>query len=266
MAKISSGDKKAKKSKKSDSESDSDTIKQKREPSVWVKFTSRIHAILKENDSSFKDVGTEKQFCSYLKTIKAYDEWDDDDVLAEKSKWVKPEISKQEAAGKNKNSRKSSRRSSVAEESEKEEPKAEVKKEQKPEPEKKSEVKKEQKEQKPEKKAEVKKEEKPEPEKKKPGRPKKVVEKTEEKKPEPEKKKAGRPKKVVEKVEEAEEESDEIDFDGFEHEGTLYLKSKEGYLLDTDGEWIGIFDGETIDEDAEEPEKVKQYRATNFKD
>ena len=233
------------KSKKADTETDSDAApKEKRPANKWTIFTSRVNNILKENSAPLPGA-EQKQFCSHLSTIKHYTEWEDEDkdeILAERAKWVKPEMSKQEAAGKNKTSRKSSRRSSVAEESEK------------PEVKKAEEVK--------EKKVEVK-------EKKKPGRPKKVVEEKEkekEKKAEPEKKKAGRPKKEVKKVEEVEDESDEVDFEGFEYEGTLYLKSKEGYLLDIEGNWVGLFNGETVDEDAEEPEKVKEYRVMNFKD
>jgi hypothetical protein len=221
--------KKTKKSKKSDSESDGDAPpKPKREPNDWIKFTSRVSIILKENNVTLPGA-EQKQFCSKLKTIKPTNEWDnEDEILREREKWVKPDISKQEAAGKNKSS-KSSRRSSIIEE------------EKKPEPEKK----------------------KPDPtkieEKKKPA-PTKI----EEKKPEPEKKKPGRPKKEVKEVKAAATtDKDELEFDGFEHDGTLYLKSKEGYLLDTDGEWVGIYDGETIDEDAEQPEVVKAWCAKN---
>ena len=236
MAKIS-GKPASKKNKKSDSESDGEV---KRKPNEFILFSSRIRAILKEHEAAYKDVGTHNQFCSHLKSIKPYDEWEDaDEILEQQSEWVKPDVSKQEAAGKNK----TSGRSSVADASDAEEAK-------------------------PAKPA-------PKPVAKKPVE--KPVEKPAKAKPAPKasepaetKRKPGRPKKVVEektatnkKVAEAEEASDELDFEGFEHEGNLYLKSKEGYVVDTEGEWVGLHDGETIDTDAAEPDCVKEWREKN---
>jgi len=250
--------KKRKNAKASSDDSDSGTgsgsDKPKRKANDFVIFSSCVRKILKEREESIKDVGTHNQFCSHLKGIKSYTEWieafkedekvftdeEADAIISAKADWVKPEISKQEADGKSKG--KGSRRSSVVSAEVKEEEKEEKKPEKKEE--KKAEIKKPE-----EKKAEIKKEI------KKPEIKKEVKE---------EKKKPGRPPKKVEEKKKAEEkkadESDDLDFEGFEHDGTLYLKSAQGYMLSTDIEWVGIWDGESIDTDAAEPECVAEYR------
>ena len=99
----------AKKARKTKKEVDPDApVKPKGEANVWCKFTSRVSTVLKENDAKLPGA-EQKQFCSALKAKNdKYDEWDDDAILAESKTWVKPDVSKQEALGKNKTSRSSS--------------------------------------------------------------------------------------------------------------------------------------------------------------
>ena len=239
-------------SKKVEGDSDGEVKeKVKRKPNDFILFSKRVRSTLKENEEAFKEVGTHNQFCSYLKSIKPYAEWTDDEaILSAKKVWVKPEVSKQTAEGKSKSSN-----SSVGK------PEKAVEKAEKPKKGKKTVEKTVEKViEAPIEKAKVieapiEKAKVIEVPVKKAGRPKKTVEKAE--MIEVPVKKAGRPKKVVE------EEKEELDFDGFEHDGTLYLKSKEGYVLTVDTEWVGIFDGENIDEDADEPAIVKKWCEEN---
>lgn len=70
-------------------------VKPKRAPNSWIIFTQRVDALLKAHNVSGKATEN-KQFASSLKAKKAYDEWKDEEILAEKAGWVKPE--KPEAA------------------------------------------------------------------------------------------------------------------------------------------------------------------------
>jgi hypothetical protein len=81
----------------------------KREPTAWRLFADRVRSVLREAGFSGSALGTEcVQFASSLKEEKAdFSSWSDADILARRAAWVKPEVSKQEAAGKNK-SKKSS--------------------------------------------------------------------------------------------------------------------------------------------------------------
>ena len=81
-----------KKKKKAKKEKDPDAPK--KAPNSWILFTMRVDALLKEHEVSGKAVEN-KQFASSLKAKKAYEEWADDEILAEKASWVKPEVSKQ---------------------------------------------------------------------------------------------------------------------------------------------------------------------------
>ena len=93
-------------SKKVEGDSDGEVKeKVKRKPNDFILFSKRVRSTLKENEEAFKEVGTHNQFCSYLKSIKPYAEWTDDEaILSAKKVWVKPEVSKQTAEGKSKSS------------------------------------------------------------------------------------------------------------------------------------------------------------------
>jgi hypothetical protein len=64
--------------------------KPKRAPNSWIVFTQRVDALLKANNVAGKATEN-KQFASSLKVKKAYSEWTDEEILAEKASWVKPE-------------------------------------------------------------------------------------------------------------------------------------------------------------------------------
>ena len=64
--------------------------KPKRAPNSWIVFTQRVDALLKAHSVAGKATEN-KQFASSLKVKKAYSEWTDEEILAEKASWVKPE-------------------------------------------------------------------------------------------------------------------------------------------------------------------------------
>jgi hypothetical protein len=64
--------------------------KPKRAPTSWNIFTQRVNTLLKANNVG-GNATENNQFASSLKVKKAYVEWADDEILAEKATWVKPE-------------------------------------------------------------------------------------------------------------------------------------------------------------------------------
>jgi hypothetical protein len=87
-----------------------------KEPNVWIKFTQRVGALIKGANPDAKAPATiGKQFCSFLKEQKAYDEWADAEILEAFTSWTPPEQSKMELAGKTKKSSASSEDGSVSE-------------------------------------------------------------------------------------------------------------------------------------------------------
>jgi len=91
-----------------------------KEANVWIKFTQRVGALIKGAHPDNKAPATiGKQFCSFLKEQKPYDEWADEDILAAFEGWTPPEQSKMAAAGKTKVKGTSSDSGSVSEASEK---------------------------------------------------------------------------------------------------------------------------------------------------
>jgi hypothetical protein len=80
-----------------------------KEPNVWIKFTQRVGALIKESHPDNKAPATiGKQFCSYLKEQKPYDQWVDSEILEAFTSWAPPEQSKMEIAGKTKKTESSS--------------------------------------------------------------------------------------------------------------------------------------------------------------
>lgn len=98
-APAAAGGGKAKKEKKA-----KDPSAPKRAPTAWRLFADRVRSVLKDNGFSGVALGTEcVQFCSSLKEENAdLDSWTDVDIVARRSAWTKPEVSKGEAKfGKN---------------------------------------------------------------------------------------------------------------------------------------------------------------------
>lgn len=113
------------KAKKAKKERDPDAPK--REPNVWIRFTQRVDAALKAAAEAAKAAGDEetakryggpaviaKQFASHLKDQKAYDAWTEEEMVAAFDSWTRPEVSKQEAAGKTKKAKAASAAASEA--------------------------------------------------------------------------------------------------------------------------------------------------------
>jgi hypothetical protein len=88
----------------------------KRAPTAWRLFADRVRELLRENGYTGSAIGVDcVQFCSTLKSENAdFATWSDADILARREAWVKPEISKQSAAGNHwKNGKKVTSASSV---------------------------------------------------------------------------------------------------------------------------------------------------------
>ena len=77
--------------------------KPKRAPNAWIKFAQRVEQLIRAKETA-DGAGKEekmrtvvvKQFASHLKSQKAYDEWNDDEIVAALTGWEPP--AKKEAA------------------------------------------------------------------------------------------------------------------------------------------------------------------------
>ena len=216
----------------------------KKEPNVWIKFTQRVGALIKTAHPDAKGPATiGKQFCSFLKEQKAYDDWTDDEILEAYAGWERPEVSKMELA-------KSSKTSQASEAEESEGSKSE-KKPRKPQSE----------------------------ETKKAAAVKRAATKAKKlaeaaatalpasseisaeasdaesvpveaiPQPPPPVPKAFK-KKVVAKTYTMEQLTD---FDSFTHEGVDYGRNVRGNVVDGDGQYVGFWNGKTVDTSTEAP-------------
>ena len=68
-----------------------------KEPNVWIKFTQRVSALLKDASIDTGAAPVSKQFASALKDQKPYADWTDAAIVAAWSSWEKPAESKMEA-------------------------------------------------------------------------------------------------------------------------------------------------------------------------
>jgi len=72
-----------------------------KEANVWIKFTQRVGALVKGAHPDSKAPATlGKQFCSFLKDQKSYEQWEDGEILEAYSNWTPPEQSKMEKKAK----------------------------------------------------------------------------------------------------------------------------------------------------------------------
>jgi hypothetical protein len=96
---------KAPKAKAASEDSADAEPKEKRAPNAWILFSARVEKLVRAaeeaaetpKESRMKTV-VAKQFASHLKGLKAYDEWADDEVTEALSGWTPPETSKQAVA------------------------------------------------------------------------------------------------------------------------------------------------------------------------
>jgi len=202
----------------------------KKEPNVWIKFTQRVGTLIKTAHPGAKGPATiGKQFCSFLKEQKAYDEWTDEEILDAYEGWERPEVSKMEQA-------KSSKTSQASEEE------SESKSEKKPR--------------------------KPQSEETKAAaalkraatKAKKAIEAS---KPEAseaeaeaiEPSEASKPVKAFKKKVVAKSYTmDQLtDFDSFTHEGVDYGRNVRGNVVDGEGQYVGFWNGKTVDKTVEAP-------------
>ena len=184
-----------------------------KEPNVWIKFTQRVGALIKESHPDNKAPATiGKQFCSYLKEQKPYDQWVDSEILEAFTSWAPPEQSKMEIAGKTKKTESTSvsESGSVTSERKKRAPLSD-------------EAKAARKEKMAEKKASA---------------------STTEEKPVPATTKVAFKPKAVSKPSYTMEQL--TDFDGFDFEGNSYGRNVRGDIVSEDGSYYGHWDGKTV--------------------
>jgi nucleolin len=253
--------KKSRKTKAEDSDSETDSApKVKRAPNEWIKFSQRVERMIraaeeeaeKPKDERMRTVVV-KQFASHLKGIKAYAEWEDDEIMEALEEWEPPTESKQaakrkESAASAKSSKKGRGKKAAAEsdsesESEDEKPAPKKPAAKKPAPKKQS------------KKAESdseSEEEAPAPKKqgKKPtggGAAAAAAAASESEAEKPKRKQSAiKPKKA---------ESETL-FKRWTHEGTDYWRNKRGDVVSDAMDWVGHWDGKKINTEAKQPEDL----------
>ena len=214
----------------------------KKEPNVWIKFTQRVGALLKAEHPDEKGPATiGKQFCSFLKEKKAYDLWEDAEILEAYAGWERPEVSKMELAGKTKKGSKpsssaTSEASSVAEEEG-------SKKTRKPQSEETKAAAALKRAANKAKKAAEAVEEAEEAEEEAP-KPKAKADKPKEAKPKETKPKAPKVEYSIEQL---------TDFDSFTHEGVDYGRNARGDVVNGDGAFVGHWNGKTVNKKATKP-------------
>lgn len=252
---------KSKKAPKAESEAEGAEPKEKRPPSAWIIFSVRVQKLLRPAEEALEkkdrtSVGTMNQFAGTLwsQTKASGKEWTDEEISAAFAEFTPPEVSKQTMEGK-------SKRSGSTGSGEEGEPVAdEAKKTRKPQSEetkaaaaaKRAATKaKKAAEAKPEAEAEAEEvEAEAEPEEKPKAKTPAAVGgggAAAAPAPKPKAKITPKPKKVVDLL-----------LDPFEHEGTEYLKNERGDVTSADGEWVGHWNGSTIDTEAPEPADFEQ--------
>jgi nucleolin len=242
--------KKRRAKKKAESEdSDSDSApKVKRAPNEWIKFSQRVERLIRTAEEDAETPKSErmrtvvvKQFASHLKGIKAYAEWEDDEITEALEGWEAPEKSKQAVRKDSAASAKSSKKSAAAADSDSEDE-----------------------DEKPAKKK---------PSAKKPAAPKKQSKKvvadsdseSEDEKPAPKKKaakvpadsesEAEPPKRKLSAVKPKKAEPETL-FKKWTHEGTEYWRNKRGDVVSAEMDWVGHWNGKKIDAEAAQPEDL----------
>jgi len=184
-----------------------------KEANVWIKFTQRVSALLKAANIDTGVATVSKQFASSLKDQKPYGDWTDAEIVAAWPTWTPPTESKMEAK------RKLSAGESGAEESDKE-------------PEKESE----------------KKASKPRQQRQRPTRGGDPAEPAAKATAEPAAKeaKAEKPAKAVKPAKKSYTLEQLQDFGELEHEGVEYGANARGDVVNTDGAYVGHWDGKKL--------------------
>ena len=194
-----------------------------KEANVWIKFTQRVGALIKEAHPDNKAPATEgKQFCSFLKEQKSYNLWLDGEILEAFTSWEKPESSKMERDGKTKKAKSdsASESGSVTDASERKK-RGPMTEEAKAARNAKMQAKK--------------------------ALAETVAEPVVEPVVEPvAPAKAFKPKAVAKTVAPSYTIEQLADLDGFHHDGKDYGRNCRGDVIDEAGEYIGVWDGKTI--------------------
>ena len=223
----------------------------KKAPNSWIIFSTRVSQVVRDFETASEVPKEEqmktvvaKQFASHLKTIKEYDQWSDDDILAELSGWTAPEVSKQELEGKSKKAK--SAAASIAsaaapadvEADAADAPAAEAA----PAPKKRGPMSEEAKAAMAAKKAAKKAAAADAPSADAPAAPVKTI--------------AIKPKTAPAAAPPAPAKKVDLSFFEWTHDGTDYFTNDRGDVVSVEFEWVGRFDGSKIDESAPEPEDL----------
>jgi hypothetical protein len=227
----------------------------KKEPNVWIKFTQRVGALIKAEHPDEKGPATiGKQFCSFLKEKKAYDLWEDAEILEAYAGWERPEVSKMELAGKTKKGSKpsssaTSEASSVAEEEEG------AKKPRKPQSE-------ETKAAAAVKRAATKAKKAAEAAEEAVEEAEEAVEEAPKPAPKAKEAKAKAPKAEKPAAPKVEYSIEQLsDFDSFTHEGVDYGRNARGDVVNGDGAFVGHWNGKTVNKKAIKPSDWAEVEA-----
>ena len=208
-----------------------------KEANVWIKFTQRVSALLKAANIDTGVATVSKQFASSLKDQKPYGDWTDAEIVAAWPTWTPPTESKMEAK------RKLSAGESGAEESDKEPEKESEKKASKPRQQKAKATKAEEP-------AEPAAKEVAEPAAKATAEPvaKATAEPAAKATAEPAAKeaKAEKPAKAVKPAKKSYTLEQLQDFGELEHEGVEYGANARGDVVNTDGAYVGHWDGKKL--------------------
>lgn len=200
--------------------------KPKRAPNAWIKFAQRVEQLIRTKETT-EGAGKEdkmrtvvvKQFASHLKSQKAYEEWNDDEIVAALKGWKPPaKAAKPVAEGSDdeekpvpKKGKKAAAAAAASEaESEDEKPLSAAKK--------------------------------------KPAKKTKAAAESESE--------AEPPKRKTSAVKPAAKKGADTLFKKWTHEGTEYWKNKRGDVVSAEMDWVGHWDGKKINESAEQPEDL----------
>lgn len=221
---------KKRRSKKEPALDEDGNPKPKRAPNAWIKFAQRVEQLIRAKETA-DGAGKEekmrtvvvKQFASHLKSQKAYDEWNDDEIVAALNSWEPPaKAAKGDAEGSDDEAEKAT--SAAAEKPKRkwsDEAKAAAKL------------------------------------KRAATKALSAAAKTVSAEAESEDEKPpSAPKRKASAVKPKEKKGTDTKFSKWTHEGTEYWRNKRGDVVSSEMDWVGHWDGKKIDESAAQPEDL----------
>ncbi len=103
---VATDDKKGRKKKEKKPVDPNAPPKEKRPPNSWIRFSMRVEKLIRDAEEAAGKTTKEtrmltvviKQFAASLKSTKPYDDWADDEITEALTTWTPPEVSKMAAA------------------------------------------------------------------------------------------------------------------------------------------------------------------------